>query len=65
MELHLPPGYRLEVDADIGMLRGHDGSAVAAFSARGATVAAIEREAWADYRPPNPDHQRTSSMGPG
>jgi hypothetical protein len=65
MELQLPPGYRLEMDADIGMLRRHDGSAVAAFNVLGATVAAIEREAWADYRPPTLDHQRTRSMGPG
>jgi hypothetical protein len=51
MELQLPPGYCLELDADTRVLRRHDNRAVAAFSARGATKEAIEQEAWVDYRP--------------
>ena len=52
MKLQLPPGYYLELDADILMLRRKGDSGLAAFSARGATRAAIEAEAWVHYRPP-------------
>jgi len=46
----LPPGYRLERDADLLELRRTDGSLVAAFSARGASPAAVVREAEEDHR---------------
>jgi hypothetical protein len=59
MELQLPPGYYLELDPDVWMLRRSDGRAVAAFSARGATKESIEQEAWADYRPPILDDRKT------
>ncbi len=52
MELQLPPGYYLELSADICVLRRDDTSAVAAFSARGVTKDVIEEAAWEDYRPP-------------
>ena len=39
--LRLPPGYRLERDADLLELRKTDGSLVAAFSVRGASPAAV------------------------
>jgi hypothetical protein len=45
-EVRLPPGYRVDrSDPDILVLRSPDGTAVARFSARGATTKAIEREA--------------------
>jgi hypothetical protein len=52
MEPQLPPGYYLDLDPDILMLRRKDDSMLAAFSARGATRATIEMEAWVDYQPP-------------
>jgi len=48
--LQLPPGYRLEMDADLLQLRRADGSLVAAFSVRGASPAAVVREAEEDHR---------------
>lgn len=49
--MRLPPGYRLDEVTDPGVvfLRREDGSTVAVFSARGATVEAIEQAAWDDY----------------
>jgi hypothetical protein len=47
-ELQLPPGYRLEWDLDMLILRRPDGSAVATFSARGAMPERVEEEAWED-----------------
>ncbi len=44
----LPPGYRLERDADVFVLRRRDGSMVAAFSAQGADPAEVFAEAWED-----------------
>ena len=52
MKLQLPPGYYLELDPDILMLRRKDDSVLGAFSARGAIRAAVEMEAWVDYQPP-------------
>ena len=49
-KLHLPPGYRLDSDADLLELRRPNGSLVAAFSARGASPAAVVREAEEDHR---------------
>ena len=49
-KFRLPPGYRLERDADLLELRRTDGSLVAAFSARGASPAAVVREAEEDHR---------------
>jgi hypothetical protein len=46
----LPPGYRLEYDADVLLLCRNDGSAVAAFSARGAAPSTLLRAAEDDYR---------------
>jgi hypothetical protein len=49
-ELRLPPGYRLDrSDPDLWTLRRPEGSAVAHFSARGATRETIEQTAWEDY----------------
>ncbi len=42
---YLPPGYRLERDADILTLRRADGSFLSAFSARGFTAQAVVRAA--------------------
>jgi hypothetical protein len=50
VELRLPPGYYLELDADVAILRREDGRSVATFSARGVVWEAIERIAWEDYR---------------
>jgi hypothetical protein len=53
-ELRLPPGYSLErSDPDVLVLRCPRGTAVARFSARGATTEAIEREARTHYRERN------------
>ena len=46
--IQLPPGYWLERDADILILRRPDGSIVAAFSARGAEPSEVERAAAED-----------------
>ncbi len=53
-ELRLPPGYSLErSDPDVLVLRCPHGTAVARFSARGATAEAIEQEARMHYRERN------------
>jgi hypothetical protein len=54
-ELRLPPGYYVDKDADLLMLRRHDGSAVAVFSARGVTKEVVERAAWEDHGESLPD----------
>ena len=46
----LPPGYSLDMDPDVLVLRRADGSTVAVFSAVGADPSAVEREAREDYR---------------
>ena len=46
---HLPPGYRLERDADILLLLRADGSVVAAFSAQGADPLEVLAAAWEDH----------------
>ena len=46
----LPPGYRMEHDSDLLVLRRQDGSMVGAFSARGATKQEVEKAAYEDYR---------------
>jgi hypothetical protein len=49
-EVRLPPGYTLErSDPDVLVLRCPHGTAVAHFSAQGATAEAIEREARTHY----------------
>lgn len=48
--LSLPPGYNLEEDPDVLILRRPDGSAAAYFSALGATREAIKEAAWEDHR---------------
>lgn len=48
MESNLPPGYHLERDPDLLLLRRSDGSVVAAFSVRGATEEAVEQAVWED-----------------
>ena len=53
-EVRLPPGYSLDrSDPDVLVLRSPDGTALARFSARGATTKAIEQEAWRHYRAQN------------
>lgn len=54
MKLQLPPGYYLELDADILKLRRQGGSVLAVYSAQGATKRAIEEEARVDYRSATP-----------
>jgi hypothetical protein len=50
-EPRLPPGYSLDLsDPDVLVLRCPDGTAIARFSAQGATAEAIEREARRHYR---------------
>jgi hypothetical protein len=46
----LPPGYRLEYDAEVLLLCRNDGSTVAAFSARGVAPSNVLRAAEDDYR---------------
>ncbi len=46
----LPPGYRLEMDPDVLILRGDDGSMVAVFSAPSVDPEEVKREAEKDYR---------------
>jgi hypothetical protein len=53
-ELRLPPGYSLErSDPDVLVLRCPHGTALARFSARGATTEAIGQEARTHYRERN------------
>jgi len=49
-KLTLPPGYHVELDADLMKLHRPDGSLVAVFSARGATPAEVARTTEEDYR---------------
>jgi hypothetical protein len=55
LELRLPPGYYVDQDADLLVLRRHDDSAVAVFSVRGVAREFVERAAWEDYGEPLPD----------
>jgi hypothetical protein len=53
-EVRLPPGYSLDrSDPHVLVLRCPHGTALARFSARGATAEAIEREARTHYRERN------------
>ena len=53
-EPRLPSGYSLDLsDPDVLVLRSPQGTAVARFSARGATPEAIEHEARTHYRERN------------
>ena len=53
-EVRLPPGYRVDrSDPDVLVLRCPHRKVVARFSARGATVEAIEQEARAHHRERN------------
>jgi hypothetical protein len=56
-KLYLPPGYGLEYGADVLLMRKHEGSVVATFSARGATVSKVAKTAEEDYR----THGKTSA----
>ncbi len=60
MKLKLPPGYHVELGADLLTLRRHDGSTVATFSARGVAIELVERAAWEDHEnpPPSPEGER-------
>jgi len=49
-EITLPPGYGLEHEADVLLLRRNDGSTVAAFSARGVAPSELLRTAEDDHR---------------
>ncbi len=49
-KLALPPGYELEHDPDVLLLRRDDGSVAAVFSARGAIPAEVARTAEKDHR---------------
>jgi hypothetical protein len=55
-QLPLPPGYRIERDADLMELRRSNGSLVAVFSVRGAAPAAVVGAAKEDHR----GHKRTA-----
>ena len=46
----MPPGYGLQHDAEVLLLRRGDGSMVAAFSTIGATPAEVAWTAEADYK---------------
>ncbi len=60
LKLKLPPGYYVELGADLLTLRRHDGSTVATFSTRGVAMKLVERAAWEDYgdSPPSPERGR-------
>ena len=60
LKLKLPPGYYVELGADLLTLRRYDGSTVATFSARGVAMKLVERAAWEDCEdsPPSPDRGR-------
>jgi hypothetical protein len=49
-QMTLPPGYELEYDADVLLLRRNDGSTVATFSTRGVAPSMVLRAAEDDYR---------------
>ncbi len=53
----LPPGYRLEHEADVLVLRRPNGTVVAVFSPRGVDLGAVAREAWTDYRTRTEDEE--------
>jgi hypothetical protein len=53
-EPQLPPSYSLDrTDPEVLVLLCPDGAVVARFSTQGATLEAIEREAWEHYREQN------------
>jgi hypothetical protein len=53
-EPRLPPGYSLDrSDPEVLVLRSPEGTAIARFSAQGATAEAIEQEARRHYRERN------------
>ena len=61
--LELPSGYYLERDPDILILRRFDGAMVAAFSAYGATVEAIQQSAEEDaYGEPRADRDEVATL---
>jgi hypothetical protein len=62
LDLHLPLGYRAQLDPDVLTLRRADGSQVAFFSRRGFVAEAVEQAAWEDYgKYERPSRQQTSS----
>ena len=60
----LPAGYRLEIGADMLELRRHDGSLVAAFSARGFTEEAVGHAAWEDFSEEEVENPRLDHIPP-
>ena len=48
-KLHLPHGYRVECDAEMLTLHRHDGSKIAAFTAR-VPPSVVAKSAQVDYR---------------
>ncbi len=67
MKLKLPPGYNVELDADLLTLRRQDGSTVATFSARGVAMKLVEKAAWEDCgdSPPSPGGERAKRRARG
>jgi len=67
MKLKLPPGYYVELSADLLTLRRQDSSTVATFSARGVAMKFVERAAWEDYgdSPPSPEPGRAKRRARG
>jgi hypothetical protein len=49
-KLCLPPGYDLEHEADLMLLRREDGILVAAFGVDGTTPSGVTTTAWEDYK---------------
>jgi hypothetical protein len=49
-KMPLPPGYELEYGADVLLLRGADGTTVAAFSASGVAPSEVTHIAEEDHR---------------
>ena len=65
LDLHLPLGYRAQLDPDVLILRRADGSQVALFSRRGFVAEAVEQAAWEDYgKHERPSRQQMSSQQP-
>ena len=48
-KLPLPPGYGLEFDADLILLRSENDAIVAAFGVAGTIPSEVTKAAWEDY----------------
>jgi hypothetical protein len=55
LDLQLPPGYHVDLDADVLVLRRVDCSQVALFSRRGFVAEVVEQAAWEDYGQQEPE----------